>query len=95
MLPGVSSLLTAVAALLVVVGLIWLVGRAARLSGLTLRRPAGGRLAILDTVPLDARRRLHLVRCDSRQVLLLTGGGQDVVVGWLPLAKAPDAEAGP
>jgi flagellar protein FliO/FliZ len=39
---------------------------------------------------LDSGRRLHLVRCEGRDVLLLTGGPQDVVVGWLP-----DREAAP
>ncbi len=33
---------------------------------------------------LDARRRLSLVRVGGRHVLLLTGGAQDQVVGWLP-----------
>lgn len=34
-------------------------------------------------------RRLVLVRCDGREALLLTGGAQDVVVGWLA-ASAED-----
>ncbi|MBN8891274.1 MAG: flagellar biosynthetic protein FliO, partial [Rhodospirillales bacterium] len=42
------------------------------------------RLAVARTLALDPRRRLHLVRCEGRQVLLLTGGAQDIVVGWLP-----------
>ena len=33
---------------------------------------------------LDARRRLSLVQVGGRHVLLLTGGAQDQVVGWLP-----------
>ena len=41
-------------------------------------------LALVEVVRLDARRRLHLVRCADRRVLILTGGGKDVVVGWLP-----------
>ena len=40
-------------------------------------------LPVQDVLALDPRRRLHLVRCDERRVLLLTGGAQDVVVGWL------------
>ena len=35
---------------------------------------------------LDARRRLSLVQVGGRHVLLLTGGAQDQVVGWLPEA---------
>ena len=43
-----------------------------------------GRLAITDALALDPRRRLLLVRADDRQVLILLGGPQDVVIGWLP-----------
>jgi flagellar protein FliO/FliZ len=84
------SMLSALAALIAVLALIWLVGRAARFSGLA-RRPATGRsLVVQDVIALDVRRRLHLVQCDGRQVLLLTGGGQDVVVGWLDQARPPE-----
>ena len=31
-----------------------------------------------------------LLRCDGREALLLTGGAQDVMLGWLP-APAEDA----
>jgi flagellar protein FliO/FliZ len=39
---------------------------------------------------LDPRRRLCLVRCGTRRVLLLVGGTQDCVVGWLD-AEEPGA----
>jgi flagellar protein FliO/FliZ len=55
------------------------------------RRVAGTRLARLETLPLGPRHRLHLIRCDGRDVVLLTGGPRDLVVGWLPAsADAPD-----
>jgi flagellar protein FliO/FliZ len=77
------TLLSALAALCVVLGLIWLATRAARWGGLAPRVPGARRLAVVDALAIDARRRLTLVRCDGRCVLLLTGGGQDVVVGWI------------
>jgi flagellar biogenesis protein FliO len=79
-----SSLLLAGVSLLVVLALVLLAGRLARLGGLA-RHPAvgGDRLALVQVLPLDQRRRLHLVRCDDRHVLLLVGDGQDRVVGWL------------
>jgi len=78
-----ATTLTALAALAAVLVLVWLASRAARWGGLA-PRPAGGRrLVVQDALPLDARRRLTLVRCDDRTVLLLTGGAQDVVVGWV------------
>ena len=79
--PPQSSL--PLAALLAVLALIWLAGRMARFGGMARRPASGGLLVVQDVLVLDARRRLHLVRCDERRVLLLTGGAQDVVVGWL------------
>jgi flagellar protein FliO/FliZ len=50
-------------------------------------KPGGGgrrRLAVQETLPLDPKRRLVLVRCDGRDLLLLTGGAAgDVSLGWL------------
>jgi len=43
----------------------------------------GGALALEQVLSLDPRRRLCLVRCGARKVLLLVGGPQDCVVGWL------------
>ena len=83
MVIGVSSILTAIAALVAVLGLILLAGRAARIGGIARRPASGGALSVQDVLALDARRRLHLVVCDGRRVLLLTGGAQDVVIGWL------------
>ena len=83
------SILTAAAALVAVLGLIWLAGRAARFGGMA-QRPATGRLlAIEDVIALDTRRRLYLVKCEERRVLLLTGGADDVVVGWIDRKEPP------
>lgn len=82
-----ATLLPAVAALLGVVALILLAERLARLGGFAGRRTARGeRLAVEEALSLDGRRRLAVVRCGVARVLLLTGGPQDVVVGWLPAA---------
>jgi flagellar protein FliO/FliZ len=90
-----GSLFTAVAALVVVLALVWLGARAARLTGLA-PRPAGPRmLALQDAIALDSRRRMLVVRCAGRDVVLLTGGGQDVVVGWLPPLESPTGGAAP
>ena len=84
LLPSFSSVLTAFASLAAVLGLIWLASRATRWGGLATRGAGSRLLGVEETVALDQRRRLSLVRCEGRRVLLLTGGGQDVVVGWLP-----------
>ena len=83
MVIGSTSILFAAVALCFVMALIWLAGRIARFGGLA-RRPGGnGPLAVEDVLVIDVRRRLHLVRCEGRRVLLLTGGSQDIVVGWI------------
>ena len=87
MVIGTTSVLTAFAALVAVLGLIWLAGRVARFGGMARRPAGGGALAVQDVLALDTRRRLHLIKCNERHVLLLTGGAQDVVVGWLDHEK--------
>jgi flagellar protein FliO/FliZ len=82
-MPESTTIPSAIAALLAVLALIWLVGRMARFSGMARRPASGGLLVVQDVLVLDSRHRLYLVGCDKRRVLLLTGGPQDVVVGWL------------
>jgi flagellar protein FliO/FliZ len=83
------SILTAVGALVAVLALIWLAGRMARFGGMA-QRPAGGRmLTVQDVIALDTRRRLYLIKCQDRRVLLLIGGAQDIVVGWLEREEPP------
>ena len=48
------------------------------------------RLRITESLMLDPRRRLVLVRCDDREHLLLLGPGGDVVVS--EMAAKPGAE---
>ena len=80
---SVTSILTAAGALAAVLALIWLAGRLARFGGIAQRTTGSRVLAVQDTLLLDQRRRLYLVSCERRRVLLLVGGAQDVVLGWL------------
>ncbi len=79
-----ETILVALAALVLVLGLIWLARAAAQWGGLAprARGDATGRLALVQVLALDPRRRLHLIRCDNRHLLVLTGGAQDQVIGW-------------
>ena len=81
-----TSLLTAAGALAAVLLLVVLAGRLARLTRFARPRGATGHLRVEEQIALDPRRRLLLVHCDGRRVLLLTGP-QDCVVGWLPEAS--------
>ena len=89
---SVHDILTTMTALAAVIVMILLARFGTRFIGLVPRRgAAGGALSLLATLPLDQRRRLTLVGCGGRQVLLLTGGSSDVVLGWLPSdPSAPD-----
>jgi len=77
-----NALIWPTIALICVVALILIIYRVVRITGVV-RPAAGRRLAVVEALALDPRRRLHLVRCDDHTVLLLTGGTQDLVVGWL------------
>lgn len=84
---GWTGLITAAAALAAVLLALVLALRGLRATMMAPR--AGRRLAVEEALAIDTRRRLVLVRCDGRALLLLTGGAQEVVVGWLPEAAPP------
>ncbi len=90
-----QMLLTTAGGLALALALVLVVARLARAFGFasaggSVRIGAGRErsLALSETIALDTRRRLHLVRCDGRDILVLTGGGQDVM---LPLDAQPEA----
>ena len=92
--PGLDGLIAdgragaAAAALVAVVALLLLVRRLApRVLAAGGGRTGGGRMVPLASLALDPRRRLHLIGVDGRRVVLLTGGPQDLVVGWLEPAE--------
>jgi flagellar protein FliO/FliZ len=68
-----------IASLAAVLGLIWLAARLARSGGFA-RNPQGGRVRLVQTMALDARRRVVLIAVDGREILLLTGGPADLVL---------------
>ncbi len=82
------SLLTALAALIFVVCAICLAGRLLRFARSATSAPMGKRLAITDSLALGPRRRLLVIRCDGKDLLLLTGGTQDLMLGWLARPEA-------
>jgi flagellar protein FliO/FliZ len=89
-----TSYLRVVLSLALVVGLMLVVLWALRrfnIGGMVARPGARRRLAVVETMALDSRRRLLLVRRDGVEHLLLTGGTQDVVVerGIVPPGEGP------
>jgi flagellar protein FliO/FliZ len=78
------GLLRAVVALVFVLGLIaaaaWAARRFGPGFGLTPKPKAGRSLGVIESLQLDARHRLVLVRRDDRQHLLLIGPNHSTVV---------------
>lgn len=72
---------TVAGALALVLALLWLVARLARRGGLASAGPR--RVRVVEATALDGRRRAVILRVDGREALFLTGGPQDVFVGWL------------
>jgi len=84
--------------LLVTLGLLaalaWLARRGDLLKPLRGER-TGRRLAIVETLPIDAKRRLALVRWGGRAHLVLLGAQQDVLIESRDAeAPAPSAASG-
>lgn len=85
-----TSLLHTVLALVFVLCLIWLCAFAARrfVPGV-LAAGKNRRLQLLEILPLDARHRAVLLRCDTREHLLLVGDGKVCVIDRdLPIIDA-------
>ena len=71
---------------LVALGAVVLLAAVALRATMGATKPGGRRrLAVQEVLPLDPKRRLVLVRCDGRDLLLLMGGAGEVPIGWLPV----------
>ena len=83
--PESFSWLRILLAFAVVFGLLGLMGLGMRyINARGLKLPRSGnkpkRLELVETLPLDVRRRLVIVRCDGAEHLILLGINQDVVI---------------
>lgn len=87
-----ASVLLVAFVLMGILGLLW-AGQALLRRFAPRLQLGNDRLAVESAIMLDARRRLWLVRCNGRRVLLMTGGPADLVIGWLPQAER-NAERG-
>jgi flagellar biogenesis protein FliO len=86
------------AALLFVIGLIWLAAAAFKQMSMKgplfqsklLRSPAR-RMKHVETLPLDARNRLVLVTRDNKEYMLLVGMQGSIVIDQYPASSTPPA----
>ncbi|PQA89000.1 FliO/MopB family protein [Hyphococcus luteus] len=90
-----SEILRIVFGFIAVIGMIGACAYAARKAGFASLPGASGkkrRLAVSETLPLDARRRLALVRCDDAEYLVILGpSGETLVAGGLEAPPREDA----
>ncbi len=93
-----SEILRFASALIFVVGLIVACAWAAKRFGLV---PTGRqtslnrRLAITETLAIDPKRKLVIVRHDDREHLLLLGDQDTILEAGLPAKEEPEAETTP
>jgi flagellar protein FliO/FliZ len=80
MTETLHSIPWAIAALAITIAIILLVGKLAQRAGLGTGPRSGRRLAVIETLAVDAKRRLVIARVDQREVVLLLGGANDQVV---------------
>ncbi len=80
-----SGYLKFLLSLVFVLGLIGLAAAAMRRMGLgfpvgALKRPGNRRLSVVETAPLDGRRRLVLIRRDDTEHLIVLGPSSELVI---------------
>jgi flagellar protein FliO/FliZ len=91
-----TDIVRLVAALVFVLALIGLCAWLLRRFGPTMRLGRAGRLSLVESIAIDSRRRLLLVRRDQTEHLLLIGGAGDLVIesGIRPASSQGRAEPG-
>ncbi len=90
--------LLALAAVLGMIALLAWCVRRFHLGGFAGAAVNSGRLAVIETMPIDGRQRLVLIRRDNREHLLLLGQERSLVIESgvvAPLAESPATAEGP
>lgn len=77
-LDWARALFSLIATLALIVGAAW---GARRLGMLQATKNGERRLRVTESLMIDPRRRMVIVRCDDREHLILCGPGGDIVVG--------------
>ncbi len=88
----VVPVITCVVAFAVVIGLIFLSRYGLRfMEPYLLKGRQTPNLAVMESVAVDQRRRVSVIRYGQKKGLILTGGGNDVFMGWVD-ESAPQAQ---
>ncbi len=89
LLDWARALFALIATLALIVGAAY---GARRLGMLQPGAPGVKRMRVIESLLLDTRRRMVIVRVDEREHVLLLGPGGDVVVGDMPAKEPPAGE---
>lgn len=87
MSPLLTELPRVMAALIVVLGCIWLAARLARMRQWARPRPHTAQISVQSCAAIDARRRAIVIRWNGQDFLVMTGPGGDVLLGSHPVAR--------
>jgi flagellar protein FliO/FliZ len=89
-LDWARALFALIATLALIVGAAW---GARRVGMLQAHGQGPKRLRVTESLMLDPRRRMVVVRCDDREHLILLGPGGDIVVDDMAAKEPPAAES--
>ena len=92
-MTDIVRLITALVFVLALIGMCaWLLRR----FGPSMRLGRPGRLGLVESIAVDSRRRLLLIRRDATEHLLLIGGVRDLVIETgITTAASPETQAPP
>ncbi|MDE7547795.1 flagellar biosynthetic protein FliO [Acetobacter fabarum] len=92
----VMPVITCIVAFALVIGLIFLARYGLRfMEPYLLKGRQTPNLAVMESVAVDQRRRVSVIRYGQKKGLVLTGGGSDVFMGWVEDGDAAMPAPGP
>lgn len=93
-LADLSRILVAFISVLGLIGVSALIARKAGLASGVARLSRSRRLCLVETLPLDARRRAAIISCDGREHLVILGAASETIIATdIPPCPAPTRES--
>lgn len=90
-LADLSRILIAFAAVVGLIGVSALIARKAGLASQAAKFSRRRRLSLVETLPLDARRRAAIIRCDGREHLIILGATSETLIE-ADIPSCPESE---
>lgn len=87
MSPLLTELPRMAAALIVVLGCVWLAARIARMRQWARSRPHAEQISVQSHATIDPRRRAIVIRWNGQAFLVMTGPAGDILLGSHPVTR--------